>query len=147
MKRLILILALAGSACASAPPLASPVATADFRNTQVIQGLDQLRDIAINANAQNPPLLSTATTRKVVQAHEAALKTIHAMASGWQATVLAGCWQPLAPEQTSVVQALPSSQETLSMMPSQSSSTALQISLAPGCVAELPSSQSVESVT
>ena len=90
MKRLILILALAGSACASAPPLASPVATADFRNTQVIQGLDQLRDIAINANAQNPPLLSTATTRKVVQAHEAALKTIHAMANGWQATVLAG---------------------------------------------------------
>lgn len=61
----------------------SPEATAAFRNTRVIKGLDLLRDTAIDANAENPPLLSTETTRKVVLFHQSTLKIIAATEDGW----------------------------------------------------------------
>lgn len=75
---------------ASAPIGLSKQGTAAFNNTRVIKGLDLLRDTATAANAQTPPLLSTDTTRKIVLYHQAAIKTIDAVSSGWQATVLAG---------------------------------------------------------
>lgn len=89
MRILVVCLVLV-SACASAPAGLSPVGIAAFTNTRVIHGLDLLRDTAITANSQTPPLLSTATTRKVVTYHESALKTIHALSTGWQTTVRTG---------------------------------------------------------
>lgn len=73
--------------CNHAPPTLSPVAQTAFTNTRVIKALDLLRDTAISANAQTPPVLSTATTRKIVTAHEATLKIINAAGSGWQSAV------------------------------------------------------------
>lgn len=75
--------------CNHAPPTLSPVAQTAFTNTRVIKALDLLRDTAIAANAQTPPVLSTATTRKIVTAHEATLKIINAAGSGWQSAVTA----------------------------------------------------------
>jgi hypothetical protein len=73
--------------CASAPPNLSPVATNDYKKTQVIKVIDLVRDAAIDANAQNPPLISTATTRKIVEAHKTALLTIKGSDSGWASAV------------------------------------------------------------
>jgi len=78
---------LAFVSCASAPPSLSPAATTAFKKTQVIKAIDLLRDVAIDANAQTPPLVSTATTRKIVEAHRTALLTIRASDSGWAAAV------------------------------------------------------------
>jgi hypothetical protein len=91
MKRIVLIAALlVSSACVKAPPTLTPAGVAAFNGTRVVKALDVLRDSAIAANAQVPPLLSTATTRKVVTYHESALKTIQAAPSGWVPTVQAG---------------------------------------------------------
>ena len=88
MKRLLLVLCLAlASGCASAPASLSPTAQADYKKTQVIKVLDLLRDAAIAANGQTPPLLSTATTRKVVEVHKTALLTIQGSDTGWAAAV------------------------------------------------------------
>ena len=76
--------------CQAPPPNLTPQATQAFYAHRVVKGLDILRDTAIDANAQTPPLLSEATTRKVVTWHQSALKTIQAIPSGWQATVSAG---------------------------------------------------------
>ncbi len=88
----LLALVLAGSsfACASAPPNLSPAAHVAFVNTRAIKGLDILRDFAIDANNQQPPIISTATTRKVVLYHESSVKIIDASGSGWRAAVLTG---------------------------------------------------------
>lgn len=77
-------------ACVHAPATLSPAGQQAFNNTRVIHGLDLLRDTAIAANAQNPPVLSTATTRKIVTYHESALKEINALGSGWKAAVSTG---------------------------------------------------------
>jgi hypothetical protein len=91
---LILVVALclgSMSACANnPPPTLSPAASLAFQNTQVIKALDQLRDIAIAANAQTPPLVSTEDTRKVVTYHESALRIIDANRSGWKSAVQTG---------------------------------------------------------
>jgi hypothetical protein len=73
--------------CASAPPSLSPVASSAYKKTQVIKVLDLLRDTAIAANAQAPPLVSTATTRKIVEAHKTALLTIQGSDTGWAVAV------------------------------------------------------------
>lgn len=90
MKRLILVVALlsfGGSmACASAPITASQPAQVAFRNTQVVNSLNTLADIARDANAQG--VLANETTGKIVQFHKSALLTINASASGWKAAVL-----------------------------------------------------------
>lgn len=78
--------------CAPAPKPLSPQATAAFHATRVVQVLDVLRDAAIAANEQVPPVLTTASTRTVVLWHRTAVQTIHAVPSGWQATVKAGLW-------------------------------------------------------
>lgn len=66
---------------ASAPAELSTEAARAFRNTQIIRGLDLLRDTAVDAHAQS--LLSEGTTRKVVMFHESTLKIIDATNEGW----------------------------------------------------------------
>lgn len=92
---LLLIAALTlSTGCGGAPPPnLTPVGQAAVTATQVIKALDVLRDFAVTANAQNPPLLSTADTRKVVDFHTSAVKTVTAVPSGWKATVSAGLTQ------------------------------------------------------
>ena len=78
------------SACASAPPNLSPAGVTAFNNTRVVKGLDLVRDTAITANAQTPPLVSTDTTRKIVTYHRSALLVIRDVPTGWKASVLTG---------------------------------------------------------
>jgi hypothetical protein len=71
------------SACAAKPPPnLSPPAVHAWYGTQIIQALDVFRDAAISAQAQQPPLLSEGTTRRIVQYHETTLTLIHAAADG-----------------------------------------------------------------
>jgi|HubBroStandDraft_2_1064218.scaffolds.fasta_scaffold33720_2 hypothetical protein len=75
------------SSVAQPPPTLAPASIDDFHKTQAIQALDQIRNIAIAANATTPPQMSTASTRLVVSFHEATVKTIQAAGSGWPATI------------------------------------------------------------
>jgi len=91
----ITIATLATPACASfsvnKPPLnLSPQAREAWYATRVIQALDVLRDTAIDANAQTPPLVSTLTTKKIVTYHKSAITFIHEIPGGWKASVVAG---------------------------------------------------------
>lgn len=87
-KRLIVpFLLLLAVACATAPPVLTPQANQAWQNTRVIKGLDLLRDTAIDANAQQPPLISTDVTRKIVTWHQSALRIIQASGSGWASAV------------------------------------------------------------
>ena len=94
MKSVLLLFALlafvAVPGCVHAPPNLSPAGIAAFNGTRVIKALDVIRDIAIDANAQQPALISTATTRKIVIFHESALRTIKEVPGGWVTTVIAG---------------------------------------------------------
>ena len=91
MKALFVVLAfsLLLPGCASVP-VRSPAATLAFQNTQVIQALDLIRDFAIAANAETPPLISTETTRYIVTFNETAISVINAVPGGWKAAVTAG---------------------------------------------------------
>lgn len=82
--------AVAQAGCVHAPASLSPAGQQAFTNTRVLKGLDILRDFAIDANAQTPPVLSTATTRKIVTYHESTVKIIHGLPSGWKATAQTG---------------------------------------------------------
>lgn len=73
--------------CAKAPPTLSPDASVAFQKTRVLKGLDVLRDFAIDAEAATPQVLPTATTRKVVQYHQAALTIMQATDTGWVSAV------------------------------------------------------------
>jgi hypothetical protein len=92
MKSLIvaLVLAIGLTSCAKTPPNLTPQATVAFKATQVVKALDLLRDTAITANEQKPPVLTEDQTRKVVQYHQMALKVIQVSPVGWQQTVLVG---------------------------------------------------------
>lgn len=81
------------ASCASAPPSLSPTGALAFNMTRVVQALDMVRDAAIAANAQTPPRLSTASTRRVVLWHQATVTILAQLPSGWKATVLAGLTQ------------------------------------------------------
>lgn len=84
----LLIFALAlVPACATAPPTLSPAAQAAFQKTEVIHALDLLRDTAIDAEAAT--LLSTPTTRLVVNFHKSSLQIINVATDGWRALVSA----------------------------------------------------------
>ena len=92
MKKFFLVVLLSASfaGCAgNAPPNLTPANQVLYTNTQRIQALDILRDSAIDANSKM--LLSTDTTRRVVQGHEDILKLINAQSSGWmiQAKIIA----------------------------------------------------------
>jgi predicted Zn-dependent protease len=75
------------TACPTTPPNLSPAGATAFNKTRVVKALDLVRDTAILANAQTPPVLSTDDTRLVVQFHEATVKTLQATDQGWQAAV------------------------------------------------------------
>lgn len=86
----VMLTAVALFGCSHAPPTLSPAGVAAFQATRVVKALDVLRDFAIDAEAQNPKVLSTANTRLVVTFHESAIKTIAAVPGGWKPTVTAG---------------------------------------------------------
>lgn len=86
----VLALALATSWCAPPPPQLSPEAVTAFHATRVVRTIDIVMDLAIDAHAQKPPLISTDNTRKIVTWCEAALKTIAASPGGWKPSVLSG---------------------------------------------------------
>lgn len=83
-------------ACAPPPATLTPAGVVAFQEARVVQALDVLRDTAIAANAQVPPLISTSNTRAIVTYHEAALKTIQAGTAGWQAALNTGLDQLVA---------------------------------------------------
>ena len=85
---LIALLASGAVGCAKAPPELSPQGVAAFNALRVGHALDIIRDTAIDAEAQH--LISTDDTRKIVDWHSAAVRTIVAVPDGWKATVLAG---------------------------------------------------------
>jgi hypothetical protein len=76
--------------CAKAPLSLSPAGVTAFQNSQIQKSLDTIRDIAIDANATTPPVLDTATTRKVVTWHQSAITVLHARGAGWVVTLAAG---------------------------------------------------------
>lgn len=89
LAALLLVMSLCVTSCAgfTPPPNLNSQGQAAFRNTQAIKVLDLIRDTAIDANAQTPPLVSTTTTRKIVTFHQASIKIIDATTTGWAATV------------------------------------------------------------
>ena len=94
MKRLLIVAFVFTGACAGTPPPAlTPIATAQFSATQVIKDIDVVRDFAIAANAQTPPLITTAGTRIIVSFHESVVAIINASPAGWKATVIAALGQ------------------------------------------------------
>jgi hypothetical protein len=88
---LLLVLLLA-AACYK-PATLTPAGVVAFNATRVVKALDVLRDFAVDANAQTPPLLTTATTRTVVTYHRAAVSVIGQSPSGWVPIVVAGLEQ------------------------------------------------------
>lgn len=78
------------SSCAKVPPTLTPVGVKAFQATQAVHVLDLVRDTAIAAEAAQPQLLSTETTRKVVQWHRVAVALAGQTPAGWEATVLSG---------------------------------------------------------
>jgi hypothetical protein len=83
------LLSSASSCATHAPATLSPEARTAWYGTRVIKALDVLRDSAIEAQAQTPPLLSEAVTRSIVETHRSLLETIHQAPRGWPATVTA----------------------------------------------------------
>ncbi len=85
-----LIVAFTLVGCTPPPPTVSPQAKIAFTGTRVIKALDLIRDFAVDANAQNPPVISTATTRKVVVYHRSSITLVHDIPSGWKVTLTDG---------------------------------------------------------
>jgi hypothetical protein len=91
--RVFLVLLVLAPACAPVPAPLSPEATIAFHATRVVQVLDVVRDAAIAANEVTPPLMTTASTRKVVLYHKSAVQTIRVSPTGWRPTVKAGLFE------------------------------------------------------
>ena len=89
----LLVLPASYGCAAKTQPQLTPAAQAAVTVTQIIKATDVLRDFAINANAQVPPVISHADTLKIVNWHESVVKTLLAVPSGWKATVNAGIVQ------------------------------------------------------
>jgi len=83
-------IALCHQACAKTPVNLSPAAVTAFESHEIQKSLDTIRDIAVDANATTPPVLTTATTRKIVTWHESAITVLHARGAGWVVTLAAG---------------------------------------------------------
>jgi len=85
------VLLVTAPGCFAKPPIyLSPKAQAAWRGTRIIHALDTIRDIAIDANASDPPLLNEATTRQVVLVHKSLIMIVHEQPAGWQGMVIAG---------------------------------------------------------
>ena len=89
----LLCLGLLLSSCAPAPPNLTPAASFAWKQHEIQKDLDIIRDLAIDANAQQPPILSTETTRKIVLWHEMAIQLVHDAPLGWKATLLTSLGQ------------------------------------------------------
>lgn len=87
---LVLVGFVLAPACAKAPPNLTPQSVDEFNKTRVIKSIDILRDTAVIANGTVPPTISSASIRRVAQAHQSAVNVIVASATGWQATVALG---------------------------------------------------------
>jgi hypothetical protein len=84
---IVVLVLVAAAGCHHTPPTLSPQAALDFNRTRVIGALDIIRDTAIAGSAAVPPVISDATTRRVVQGHRSALKVMDAASTGWQLVV------------------------------------------------------------
>lgn len=63
---------------------------AAYKATRVIKVLDLIMDTAIAAEAQEPKLMSTNSTRKVVEYHNSIVRTISTVPEGWVPVAKAG---------------------------------------------------------
>jgi hypothetical protein len=75
--KILILIAVLTAGCASAPVYLTPAGIAAFNKTRVIKGLDVIRDTAVDANKTIPPIISTATTRKIVEFHRSTLVVIN----------------------------------------------------------------------
>jgi hypothetical protein len=86
---LLAVSVLASPGCLAtrpAPMHLTPVAQTAFQNTQIAKNLDFVRDMAVSANESK--LLSTDTTRRVVEMHKAALLMLNSRVVGWQYRIM-----------------------------------------------------------
>jgi hypothetical protein len=92
--RLVVLVVVLASGCTHAPPL-TPQATTAFYGTRVIQTLDVIRDLAVSASKQTPPVVKPADMRTIVTWHRAAIVTVHTAPAGWRVTVETGLEETL----------------------------------------------------
>jgi len=93
VRSVFALVALLGTiGCQPPPPDLTPDAQAAFQATRVVMVLDVVRDAAIAAHDQVPPLMTTNDTRSVVLWHKTAVQTIRAVPIGWKPTVMAGLY-------------------------------------------------------
>lgn len=57
---------------------------AAYQTTKVVKALDVLRDVAAEAEKQNPKLLSPASALKVIAYHKQVVTTMGAVPDGWK---------------------------------------------------------------
>ena len=88
----LLALAFLLSSCTHAPPSLSPEAVVAFHATRVVKVLDVVRDAAIAANDQTPPLVTTRDTRAIVLWHQTAVQVIAVSPDGWKPIVRASIY-------------------------------------------------------
>jgi hypothetical protein len=91
MRRIILAFCLVSfTGCGAVPPpTLTPQAKVAYQARRVLDVLRVVRDVAIDAEAQTPKLISTADTRKILNWHESLVKAIDAAPDGARATVAA----------------------------------------------------------
>lgn len=88
---LVLLAALAGTHCArNTPPNLSPEASLAFDSGRIVNALDDVRDIAIVANAFTPQPFTTPITGRVVLAHASLLEVVEKRADRWEVQVQNG---------------------------------------------------------
>ncbi len=96
---LLIVLAMASSACPKAPPNLSPTAQREFYATRVIKVLDIVRDFAIDGEAAG--VVSTNDARTVVLWHKSAVQVAQVGGANWQtlvSTTLDAAVQNLSPK-------------------------------------------------
>lgn len=84
-----LFVAVALVSCAKAPPNLTPIAAQNWKQHEVQKDLDLVRDLAHDANAQVPPIVSENATRIITRWHETAITLVHNAPAGWKQTLLA----------------------------------------------------------
>lgn len=77
----------AGACITKAPEVYTPTQAQAFYKYRVIKALDLVRDIAIDAGNETPPLIAEQSVRDIVEYHRSALLIIRATDKGWQPAV------------------------------------------------------------
>ena len=83
----LLVLLLAGAACAPPVTVVTPQGQTAYKADQVVLRVNELMNASIAANAAVPPALDTNTTRILVQFCVAADQTLAAAPAGWPQTL------------------------------------------------------------